>query len=417
MMSAAASVAGRPLHDLKVLELGHIVAGPTAGQILADLGADVIKIEAVDRGDQARSAPGPNAGLFHFLNRNKRSVALDLKGRGRKVFLKLVAECDVVIDNFAFGAIDKLGIGYPVSSRDNPGLVWLSIKGFLPGPAEGRPMLDELAQMMGGLAFMTGPEGQPMRAGASVIDVGAATYGIIGVLAALRQREATGRGEHIIAGLFETSVYWVGQWMASAQLEGAPATPMPSMRQGPRMGWGVYQLFGTADGDQLFVGITSNAHWHRFCEAFGRTDLLEDRRFDTNERRVEHRDILLPLIAAVFEVMESTEAQARLEEARVPFAPVRRPDQLPDDPHLRAAGQLVDTPLPGGVTARLPKMPISAPGFDMAIRSPAPTLGADTYEVMETLGYSSAEIAELAAAGAIRVCPAEHHPLNRGIGA
>jgi crotonobetainyl-CoA:carnitine CoA-transferase CaiB-like acyl-CoA transferase len=281
--------------------------------------------------------------------------------------------------------------------------VWLSIKGFLPGPSEARPLLDALAQMMGGLAYMTGPVGQPMRAGASVIDVGAATYGIIGVLAALRRRDQTGVGEHITAGLFKTSVYWVDQWMASSQLEGVPATPMPEMRQGPRMGWGVYQLFDTADDEQLFVGITSNGHWDRFCAAFDRMDLHADPRFADNDSRVSARDVLLPQVAGILRAVDSAEAQAMLELARVPFAPVRRPDQLADDPQLLASGQLVETPLPGGTIARLPKLPIMAAGFDMSLRRPAPVLGADTGQVLRDIGYTDEAIGALAAAGAIRI--------------
>ena len=212
-----------PLAGLRVLELGHIVAGPTAGQILADLGAQVLKIETVNGGDQARGTPGSGGAAFQ--------------------------DADIIIDNFAYGAVDGLGVGYGVVSVGNPRVIWLSIKGFLPGAAEGRPLLDELAQMMGGLAYMTGPEGQPLRAGASVIDMGAATYGVIGVMAALRQRDASGRGQRITAGLYETSVYWVGQWMAVAQNSGEPSVPMPVMQQGTRMGWGVYRLFTTGEQD------------------------------------------------------------------------------------------------------------------------------------------------------------------------
>ena len=218
--------AALPLAGLKVLELGHIVAGPAAGQILADMGADVIKVESVDGGDQVRQMPGSMAAMFQLLNRNKRSVALDLKGEGAEIFLKMASGADVVIENFSYGAVDRLGLGYEVVSQTNPGLVWLSIKGFLPGPSESQPLLDELAQMAGGLAFMTGTETKPVRAGASIIDLGAAAYGIIAVLAALRQRDTTGKGQHIVAGLYETSVYYVAQWMATAQFSGEQSVPM-----------------------------------------------------------------------------------------------------------------------------------------------------------------------------------------------
>src|SRR2546429_4956126 len=227
-----------PLDGLRVLELGHIVAGPSAGLLFADLGADVIKVERPGEGDQSRGMPAGTAANFHFLNRNKRSIALDLKGSsaGRELFLRLVTTADVVIYNFAHGAVESLGLGYDVLSGVNPRVIYLALKGFLPGPYEARPLLDELAQMSAGLAFMTGPRGQPLRAGASVVDVGAAAYGVIGVLAGLLQRGWTGRGaggdppqrtgQRITSGLFETAVVWVGQWMAQAADTAEPSAPM-----------------------------------------------------------------------------------------------------------------------------------------------------------------------------------------------
>src|SRR6266849_1741762 len=300
-----------PLEGVRVLELGHIIAGPSAGLLLADLGADVIKVERPGDGDQSRNMPAGTSANFHFLNRNKRSIAIDLKGssEGRALFLRLVAGSDVVIDNFAYGAVESLGLGYDVLARVHPGIIYLALKGFLPGPSEARPFLDELAQMSAGLAFMTGPRGQPLRAGASIVDVGAAT--------------------------------------------GQPSVPMPEIRQGTRMGWGVYQLFSAADGEQIFIGITSNGHWERFCDEFGLKDLLADERLDDNAKRVAARDWLPARIAEEMLRYPSPELSERLERARVPFAPLRRPDQLLDDAHLIASGPLLDTPLPGGATAQM----------------------------------------------------------------
>ena len=400
-LNTPSATAKLPLAGLRILELGHIVAGPSAGQIFADLGADVLKVESVAGGDQIRNAPGPSAGVFHFLNRNKRSIALDLKGAGKDVFMKLAAKADVILDNFAYGVVDRLGIGYDVIAKTNPAIIWLAIKGFVPGPAEARPLLDELAQMMGGLAFMTGPAGQPMRAGASVIDVGAATYGVVGVLAALRQRDATGQGQLITAGLYETSVYWVGQWMAIAQLGGEPSVPMPVMRQGQRMGWGVYRLFETADGEELFIGITSNPQWDRFCAEFGLDDLHDDPKFCDNQTRVRNRNELAERIGSFVKTLKSDDAQRRLEAADVPFAPLWRPDQLVDDPQLQGAEQLVETPMPDGTTAQLPKIPIKSDGIDMSLRSGAPKLGEHTVEVLTDLGYSQSDIDRLVAEGAV----------------
>ena len=392
------TAANLPLADIRVLELGHIIAGPSAGLLLADLGADVIKIEKPAEGDQTRGMPAGNWANSHFFNRNKRSLAIDLKGsqEGRDLFLRLVKAADVVIDNFAYGAVEGLGLGYEVLSPVNPRIIYMALKGFLPGPSQARPFLDELAQMAGGLAFMTGPRGKPMRAGASVVDVGAAAYGIVAVLAALHQRERTGVGQKITSGLFETSVYWVGQWLANFAATGEPSVPMPEMRQGTRMGWGIYQLFEASDGEQVFVGITSNAHWERFCKEFGLADLLADDSLNDNAKRVAARNWLPPRIAVEMRRYPSAELAERLERARIPFAPLRRPDQLVDDPHLNASQQFMDTPLPGRGTAKLPKMPVRSTAYDFELRRAAPGLGEHTREVLLELGLTKDEIDALA---------------------
>jgi crotonobetainyl-CoA:carnitine CoA-transferase CaiB-like acyl-CoA transferase len=383
-----------PLEGIRVLELGHIIAGPSAGLLLADLGADVVKVERPGEGDQSRGMPAGTSANFDFLNRNKRSIAIDLKGaaEGRALYLRLVAGSDVVIDNFAHGAVEALGLGYDVLARVHPGIIYLALKGFLPGPAEARPFLDELAQMSAGLAFMTGPRGQPLRAGASIVDVGAAAYGVIAVLAALHQRAQTGRGQKITSGLFETVVFWVGQWLAQHAATGQPSVPMPEIRQGTRMGWGVYQLFTAADGEQIFIGITSNGHWERFCHEFGLDDLLGDPRLDDNAKRVAARDWLPARIAQEMRRHDSGALAERLERCRVPFAPLRRPDQLLDDAHLNAGGQLLDTPLAAGGFARLPKLPVRSTAFDMGLRRRAPALGEHTREVLEERGLDGEEI-------------------------
>jgi crotonobetainyl-CoA:carnitine CoA-transferase CaiB-like acyl-CoA transferase len=387
-----------PLDGIRALELGHIFAGPSAGLLLADLGADVIKVERPGEGDQSRGMPAGNAATFHFLNRNKRSITIDLKGssEGRDLFLRLATASDIVIDNFAYGAVEGLGLGYDVLAKANPGLIYLALKGFLPGPHEARPFLDELAQMSAGLAFMTGPRGQPMRAGASIIDVGAAAYGIVAVLAALHQRDRTGVGQKITSGLYETTVFWVGQWLASYGATGEPSVPLPELRQGTRMGWGIYQLFTAADGEQIFIGITSNAHWERFCKEFALDDLLADESLNDNRKRVAARAWLPARIADEMRRYPIAELSERLDKARIPFAPLRRPDQLVDDPHLNASDQFVSTPLPGRPPAKLPKLPVRSTAFAMGLRRPAPRLGEHTREVLEEFGLSKDEIDALA---------------------
>ena len=386
------------LQGVRVLDLSRVFAGPAATQVLGDLGADVIKVERPGDGDQTRGMPAGTGANFHFLNRNKRSIAIDLKGSrdGRDLFLRLATQSDVVIDNFAHGAVEGLGLGYDVLARANPALIYLAVKGFLPGPYEARPFLDELAQMSAGLAFMTGPRGQPMRAGASIVDVGAAAYGVIAVLAALHQRAQTGVGQKITSGLYETTVFWVGQWLANYAATGEPSVPMPEIRQGTRMGWGVYQLFTAADGEQVFIGITSNAHWERFCTEFTLDDLLADARLDDNAKRVAARGWLPQRIGEEMARYSSAELAERLERARVPFAPLRRPDQLVDDPHLNAAKQFIETPFPGRGTGKLPKLPVKSTAFELGLRRPAPRLGEHTREILDELGLSHEEIDALA---------------------
>jgi crotonobetainyl-CoA:carnitine CoA-transferase CaiB-like acyl-CoA transferase len=397
-MLSSAMTGSLPLDGLRVLELGHIIAGPSAGLLLADLGADVIKVEKPGEGDQTRGMPAGNGANFHFLNRNKRSITIDLKGspEGRALFLRLARGSDIVIDNFAYGAVEGLGLGYDVLERENPRIIYMALKGFLPGPYEARPFLDELAQMSAGLAFMTGPRGQPMRAGASIVDVGAAAYGIIAVLAALQQRAQTGRGQKITSGLYETTVFWVGQWLANYGATGEPSVPMPEIRQGTRMGWGIYQLFTAADGEQVFIGITSNAHWERFCTEFGLADLLADERLNDNRKRVAARDWLPARIAEEMLKYTAADLAERLERAKIPFAPLRRPDQLVDDPHLNASDQWVATPLPGRPPAKLPKLPVRSTAYELGLRRPAPQLGEHTREVLEEFGLSKDDIDALA---------------------
>ncbi len=386
-----------PLDGVRVIELGHIVAGPTASLILADLGADVIKVEHPDGGDQARRMSGAGSGYYYF-NRNKRSIAIDLKApKGKEIFFRLVKGADVCLDNFAPGALERLGFGYDVLAKDNPGLIYLAIKGFLPGPYEHRPSLDELAQMMGGLAFMTGPNGRPLRAGASIIDIGAATYGVIGVLAALYRRQATGQGEMITSGLFETSVFWVGQWMARAVATGEPSTPMAEIGQSVRMGWGIFHLFATSDDQQVFIGVTSNAHWERFCKEFGLDALLADERLNSNDRRVTAQPWMLPLLREAMATYTADALQEKLERASVPYAPVKRPDQLLTDPHLEATGQLLPVPMEGGQVGQLPKLPFRSAAYEFTLRKPPPTLGENTREVLAEIGLESGDIDRLIA--------------------
>ena len=388
-----------PLAGVRVLELSHTVMGPTAGLVLADLGADVIKIEPAPAGDHTRRLPGFAAGFFGYFNRNKRSVAIDLKApEGQELLRRLVADADVLVENYGPGTMERLGCGYEQLAGLNPRLVYCALKGFLSGPYEDRPALDEIVQFMAGLAYMTGPPGRPLRAGASVIDITGGLFGVIGVLAALRKRESTGRGQLVRSALFEATAFMVGQHMAAEVATGEPPPPMPT-----RLGaWAIYQTFATADGDQLFVGITSDNHWQRFCTLFERPDLQADPRLASNADRVAARPWLVPLVAEIVGRNTKAELTRLLEQANIPFAPVATPSDLFDDPHLLAGGGLLEVMMADGISARLPSLPFELGGARPPLRRQPPGLGEHSREVLREIGVGEEDLAALERRGIVR---------------
>ena len=373
--------------------MGHIVAGPTAGLILADLGADVIKIEDPLRGgDQSRSNPTGLA-TFYFLNRNKRSFAVNLKeAEGKELFLKFTASADVILDNYAPGVLQRLGVDYDSVSEINPRIIQCSINGFLKGPYARRPALDEVAQMMGGIAFMTGLKDQPMRIGASVTDISVATYAVIGILSALLQRNQTGRGQRLTSGLFETVVFWVGQHMASFAVGGEPSVPMPVRRMGTRFRWGVFDLFRAADGKQVFIGITSNRHWETFCREFAQSELGAHPNLQNNEARTRARDWLIPRVQEIAGSYESNDLMGKLEKAEVPYAPVNTPADLYDDPYLMGHENRLLPVEAGQKTVRLPALPFESEEFQFSVRRQPPRLGEHSREILQELGLSDSDM-------------------------
>jgi crotonobetainyl-CoA:carnitine CoA-transferase CaiB-like acyl-CoA transferase len=386
-----------PLDGIRVLEFCHTIMGPTAGLILADLGADVIKIEPTG-GDHTRRLYGFAAGFFATFNRNKRSLALDLKsGEGRALLFRLAQTADVVLENYAPGTMERLGCGYADLTQKNPRLVYCALKGFLSGPYEHRPALDEVVQFMAGLAYMTGPPGQPLRAGASVIDIMGGMFAVIGIEAALRERERTGRGQMVKSALFESTAFLVMQHMAGEVVTGKPMPPMPS-REGA---WAIYEPFATADGAQIFVGLTSDGHWRRFCEQFHREDLLQDPAYTTNEDRVRARPVLRPLVGDIVARHKLAELAETFDRIDIPFAPVAKPGDLFDDPQLNAGGRMLDIEFPNGVTAKLPRLPVEMGDHDFGLRRQAPALGEHTGEILAELGLQPGEIAALAKRGII----------------
>ena len=386
-----------PLAGIKVVEFTHMVMGPAAGAVLAGLGAEVVRVEPIG-GDRTRRLLGSGAGYFPMYNRHKASICLDLKAPvGAAAARDLALASDILIENFRPGAMDRLGLGYAALAEAAPGLIYCSEKGFLPGPYEHRTALDEVAQMMGGLAYLPGPPGQPLRAGASVIDVTGGLFGVIGILAALEERRRTGRGGMVTAALFETTVYLVGQHMAQFAVTGAPAAPMPARVSA----WAIYDVFECADGQPLFVGVVTDALWRKFCKLFGLDALWADESLRENNSRVLARDRILPIVRDALRRYPRDELIARLEHSGLPFAPIGRPEEMFDDPHLLASGALEPVTLPDGTATLLPTLPVA---FDQGRPSEAATLpraGAQSRSVLQRLGYDEDHIAALFEAGVI----------------
>ena len=388
----AAELSSLPLAGIVVLELTHTVMGPSCGLVLADLGADVIRVELAPDGDRTRRLGGFAAGFFSYFNRNKRSLCLDLKNKeGLCIAHDLVTRADVLIENFGPGTLERMGLGPDAMMAINPRLIYCALKGFLPGPYEHRPALDEIVQFMTGMAYMTGPVGKPLRAGSSVIDIMGGVMGVVGILAALSQRDADGRGRLVVASLYETGALFMAQHMAGEAVTGEPCPPMPA-RGGA---WGIYEVFPTSDGSPLFVGITSDPHFRAFCAEFGPGDWLSDPRFTTNGDRVANRPALRELVAEVIAEHSMAHLCEALDRIGVPFSPVRRPSDLFDDPQLNAGGRMLETRMVGGNMVKLPALPFTIEGEAPKLRRQPPLSGEQTDEIMTQFGYTGAEIARL----------------------
>lgn len=386
-----------PLSGLKLVEFTHMVMGPTVGHILAGLGAEVTRVEPIG-GDRTRRLKGSGAGYFPMYNRGKRSICLDLKSDGGlKVAHDLIADADILVENFRPGALDRLGLSYEACAAANPRLLYCSEKGFLPGPYENRTALDEVAQMMGGLAYMTGPPGQPLRAGASVIDVTGGMFGVIGILAALEERHRTGRGQKVVASLFETTAYLVGQHMAQYAVTGTPAAPMPARVSA----WAIYDVFETRD-EPVFIGVVTDALWVKFCDLFGLDELHADATLRENNARVDARDRIMPVIRDLIGGMTRDEVVTKLEGTGLPFAPIGKPEDLLNDPHL-ATGGLEDVTLDDGRAARLPAIPLEMSGIRIGAPQTLPKAGADSAAVLADLGYDAATMERLVKNGEVEI--------------
>ena len=386
-----------PLAGLRVVEFTHMIMGPSIGAILAGLGAEVIHVEPIG-GDKTRTLIGSGSGFFPTFNRGKSSICLNLKSpEGISVAKKLVDSADILVENYRPGAMDRLGLDYDSLASTNPRLIYCSAKGFLPGPYEKRTALDEVAQMMGGLAYMTGPPGRPLRAGSSVIDITGGMFGVIAIQAALEERHRTGRGQKVQSALFETTVYLVAQHMAQLAVTGKAAAPMPARLSV----WAIYDVFETRD-DPVFIGVVTDSLWEKFCELFELDALWADVSLRENNARVMRRDEIIPTIRELMGSYTRAEIIAKLDGSGLPFAPIAKPEDMFDDPHLNASGGLEPVILPDGRETKLPLLPIKMNGRRLGNSPHIPVSGADTRSVLKSLGYDAGAIDALMVSGAIQ---------------
>ena len=385
-----------PLSGLRVVEFTHMIMGPSVGAILAGLGAEVIHVEPIG-GDKTRNLVGSGAGFFATFNRGKSSICLDLKSpEGIAVAKRLSDSADILVENYRPGAMDRLGLSYEALAQTNPRLIYCSAKGFLAGPYAERTALDEVAQMMGGLAYMTGPPGKPLRAGTSVIDITGGMFGVIAIQAALEERHRAGRGQKVQSALFETTVYLIAQHMAQMAVTGQAAAPMPARLSV----WAIYDVFETKDLP-IFIGVVTDSLWQKFCALFGLDDLWADLSLRENNARVMARDRIIPEIRTMVSRFSRAEITNKLEDSGLPFAPIARPEDMFDDPHLLASGGLEPVTLPDGRETMLPLLPIEMDGKRLGTSQTIPKVGEDSTTILIALGFDEAAITALRASGAV----------------
>jgi len=385
-MNASEQRSGLPLDGIRVVEFTHMVMGPTCGMILADLGAEVIKVEPPG-GDKTRTLPGLGIGFFRSFNRNKKSVVVDIRSdAGRATAKDLIATADVVLENFRPGLMASLGLDHASLAADFPRLVYVSHKGFLPGPYEHRTALDEVVQMMAALAYMTGPPGRPLRVGTSVNDIMGGMFGAIGVLAALREREHTGRGQEVQSALFENCAFLSAQNMQQHLMTGEPVPPMPARISS----WSVYDVFTLKDGEQLFIGAVSDRQFQILCRVLDLPDLAAEPALASNAQRVAARAELIPRLAAILARHDVAELVPKLEANGLPYAPIVKPEQLVHDPHLKESGGLVPMQTEDGGSTDVVLLPITLDGRRLGVRLPLPRAGEHDDEILGALPSGAA---------------------------
>ena len=370
-----------PLTGVRVVEMTHMVMGPTCGMILAQLGAEVIKVEP-PAGDKTRSLGGMGTAFFPLFNRGKRSIVLDLaKAEDRETMHLLLATADVFLENFRDGLMDRQGLGTAELRRRYPHLIVAGHKGFLSGPYEHRPALDEVVQMMSGLAAMTGTKDKPQRIGSSANDIMGGMFGAIAILAALYQRRGEREGASIRVGLFENCLFLVAQHMVQYEMTGIKPLSMPEREHA----WPVYDIFETADHEKIFIGVVTEGHWETFCREFGLEELSEDPTLRSTTDRILARARIIPRVANEVKRWKAAELSATLDRLNICFSPINRPEDLFGDPHVLRAGGLVNSTNSNGEPFRVPALPVEWNGASIGEDLKVPALGADTAAIRSEL--------------------------------
>ena len=376
-----------PLAGVRVIEMTHMVMGPTCGMILAQLGADVIKVEP-PAGDKTRSLGGMGTSFFPLFNRGKRSVVLDFeKPEDRDFMHRLLESADVFLENFRDGQLEKQGLGAEQLRQRYPHLIVAGHKGFMSGPYEHRPALDEVVQMMSGLATMTGTSAKPQRVGSSANDIMGGMFGVISILAALYQKkQGKADGADIRIGLFENCLFLVAQHMVEYEMTGNKPRSMPEREHA----WPIYDIFDTAGGNRIFIGVVTEGHWQSFCREFGLKEFSEDKTLCTTTDRIMARGRIIPRVAGEIKRWDVAELSAKLDKLNICFSPINRPEDLLTDPHVLRPGGLVNNINANGKPFRVPALPIEWNGGHLGEGIKVPVLGADTEAVRAELEQQAA---------------------------
>lgn len=378
----------KPLEGIRIVEMSHMIMGPSCGMFLGFLGAEVIKVEPPE-GDKTRYLSGMGRPMFPLFNRGKKSVQLDLASEsGQAALRKLLATADVFIENFRDQSLAKMGADGETLRREFPGLIVASHKGFLRGPYQDRTALDEVVQMMTGLAYMTGPSGRPLRVGSSANDIMGGLFGAFSVLAALLERKETGKGRNLRIGLFENCLLLVAQHMVQFELEGTSPPPMPERD----FSWPVYDIFDTSDGNQIFVGAVTEGQWATLCTLLGLQELLDDPRLQTRMDQITARSWTIPIVASAIATHDAESLGRQFEALGIPYSPIAKPADMYNDPHVMRPGGLATSHMPDGSSFRAPSLPFEVDGEMLTGGGDLQRVGQDTEEVLAGLGLDAAEI-------------------------